>query len=376
MIRRPPRSTLFPYTTLFRSIFEKECKTLRDAGFDVWLIHAGDGDGTCVFEGISIRSIAGTKTYFSRITIGLYRFLTATLKSKADIVHFHDPELLLIAPLLRLFGKIVIYDVHEDYRSVMSNRPKIPYLLRSFAPLLYGCVERIMGAACAGFVLADKQIAPYYPENSSVIVRNYPNFPISKIGKSSARAKSADMNLVYAGGLTQSRGLSQMIGAVNHIWNQTELRPVLHLAGKMTPEQRRTAIGSAPDGALKLHGLLKLSEVYVLYKKTNLALCLLQPTPAYRDALPVKILEYAAAGLPVVASDFERLRQEEISEICLFVDPTNTKNIADTIIQAYSSQDQLETMRKHGPEIVKKHYRWEEEGQKLISFYQRLLRKS
>src|SRR5258707_2609722 len=25
MIRRPPRSTLFPYTTLFRSIFEEDC---------------------------------------------------------------------------------------------------------------------------------------------------------------------------------------------------------------------------------------------------------------------------------------------------------------------------------------------------------------
>src|SRR2546430_11482320 len=25
MIRRPPRSTLFPYTTLFRSVFERDC---------------------------------------------------------------------------------------------------------------------------------------------------------------------------------------------------------------------------------------------------------------------------------------------------------------------------------------------------------------
>src|SRR5260370_30143381 len=27
MIRRPPRSTLFPYTTLFRSVFQPECLT-------------------------------------------------------------------------------------------------------------------------------------------------------------------------------------------------------------------------------------------------------------------------------------------------------------------------------------------------------------
>src|SRR2546430_6520380 len=29
MIRRPPRSTLFPYTTLFRSTGEKGCQSLR-----------------------------------------------------------------------------------------------------------------------------------------------------------------------------------------------------------------------------------------------------------------------------------------------------------------------------------------------------------
>src|SRR3712207_7256649 len=29
MIRRPPRSTLFPYTTLFRSIFKKEHELVR-----------------------------------------------------------------------------------------------------------------------------------------------------------------------------------------------------------------------------------------------------------------------------------------------------------------------------------------------------------
>src|SRR3712207_7299627 len=51
MIRRPPRSTLFPYTTLFRSDVqdfiwckakeEEKAAALRDAGFDMSI----DGDG-------------------------------------------------------------------------------------------------------------------------------------------------------------------------------------------------------------------------------------------------------------------------------------------------------------------------------------------
>src|SRR3712207_7010459 len=48
MIRRPPRSTLFPYTTLFRSqeahlVAEADRRALREAGFDeeeIWDIAA------------------------------------------------------------------------------------------------------------------------------------------------------------------------------------------------------------------------------------------------------------------------------------------------------------------------------------------------
>src|SRR2546430_7513765 len=38
MIRRPPRSTLFPYTTLFRSV-AKEAVFLSEATIDVWEQH-------------------------------------------------------------------------------------------------------------------------------------------------------------------------------------------------------------------------------------------------------------------------------------------------------------------------------------------------
>src|ERR1044072_8419008 len=44
MIRRPPRSTLFPYTTLFRSIFHLRAELDR-AGFDKVKIVASSGFG-------------------------------------------------------------------------------------------------------------------------------------------------------------------------------------------------------------------------------------------------------------------------------------------------------------------------------------------
>src|SRR2546422_4738276 len=53
MIRRPPRSTLFPYTTLFRSegrLFRQRCRCaglLRRAA-----LHAGDANGRAEFAAV------------------------------------------------------------------------------------------------------------------------------------------------------------------------------------------------------------------------------------------------------------------------------------------------------------------------------------
>src|SRR3712207_7840345 len=45
MIRRPPRSTLFPYTTLFRSAEARGCSSLHLVGDAHHLVGRGDGLG-------------------------------------------------------------------------------------------------------------------------------------------------------------------------------------------------------------------------------------------------------------------------------------------------------------------------------------------
>src|SRR2546422_7777056 len=63
MIRRPPRSTLFPYTTLFRSILK------RRQGFDQFFVQRGE----IVRKGGQERARRGTGENDRRLTAGFER---------------------------------------------------------------------------------------------------------------------------------------------------------------------------------------------------------------------------------------------------------------------------------------------------------------
>src|SRR3712207_8647020 len=60
MIRRPPRSTLFPYTTLFRSVEAAAPKPIWffPARHDYWLVQTGDGWAAHVAGAIGVSTHA------------------------------------------------------------------------------------------------------------------------------------------------------------------------------------------------------------------------------------------------------------------------------------------------------------------------------
>src|SRR5256885_4547838 len=66
MIRRPPRSTLFPYTTLFRSIIERQREGQHPAGDDR---REDDGQGD-VEEGLHRRGAKIHRRLFQRTVKG------------------------------------------------------------------------------------------------------------------------------------------------------------------------------------------------------------------------------------------------------------------------------------------------------------------
>src|SRR2546430_9509138 len=87
MIRRPPRSTLFPYTTLFRS--EKQIMGDELDVFELYLdsrLHPSQ-----YWERKTKRSEEHTSELQSQSNL-VCRLLLEKKKNKESLLHFHDPR--------------------------------------------------------------------------------------------------------------------------------------------------------------------------------------------------------------------------------------------------------------------------------------------
>ena len=105
-------------------IFHKECKSLAALGHDVGLIACHDRDE--VIDGVRIVAIDRPRDRLDRIVRVGWRLYRAAVRERAEVYHFHDPELLWVGALLRLRGVRVIYDVHEDVSKQIMSKHWIP----------------------------------------------------------------------------------------------------------------------------------------------------------------------------------------------------------------------------------------------------------
>lgn len=347
-------------------IFHKECRSLARAGFDVTLIAPHDG-GDLARDGVLLRAIPLPKSRKERMTRTLGTIYRTAVDADAEIYQFHDPELLPVGMLLKLRGKKVIYDVHEDYSSNMRKQ-WIPPMLQSAASLGVKVCEGSMGSVCDRIVAATPKIASQFHPSRTVVVQNFPSK--EEFAAVAGRPYGERKNIVlYLGYLADVRGLREMTSAIEIV--NKRLHAELVLAGKMV--QGAQSARYLASSHVREMGVLDRGRVADLLSQARIGICVYHPTPNYYHGQPTKLLEYLAAGLPVVASDFPFYRQVIESCDCgLLVDPLNPKQIADALLTLLRDPKRAEEMGKRGWNAVQERFNWEHESKQLVATYQSL----
>jgi lipopolysaccharide/colanic/teichoic acid biosynthesis glycosyltransferase/glycosyltransferase involved in cell wall biosynthesis len=350
-------------------IFHKECKSLVMAGYDVTLIAPGaNGEVSC--EGVKVQALPQPRNRLERMTRTVWLVYQAARRENADIYHFHDPELLLVGALLKKQGKRVIYDVHEDFASDVSNKRWIPALLRGPLSMAVGASERTFTADFDRVIAVTPTIASKFPAGKTRLVRN---FPWSQEFRASGSVpyEKREAIAVYVGGLSDVQGLREMRQAVELAAKEIPIRLVV--AGWLN---HGVKAGFQRDGESRLveyMGRLGRSEVAELLARAKVGLFLLHPLPCKVNGLPSKLFEYMAAGLPVVASDFPYWRKLiERAECGLFVNPLSPAAAAEALVWLFRHPAEAAQMGQNGRRAVAENYNWERESECLIATYAEL----
>lgn len=347
----------------------RECASLAEAGYDVVLI-AANGDVGDVPPGVRLHRVPPANGRLERMTKTIWSVYRAALEERADIYHFHDPELMGVGLALRMHGAQVVFDVHERIPQDIIDKHWIPKPLRLPLSLTSRVLLRAMHRCYSAVVAADPSIARYFPRRRTVIVSNYPRLEeLRSEAETPADFSQRPRAAVYLGAITELRGLGEMLAAAA----SDELSPGIRivLAGRFeTPELLERAKQSPGWSNVDYVGFCRRDDVARLFSGVRAGLLVLQAAANFAEAEPTKLYEYLGAGLPVIISESMSASAIVRENDCgIVVKPHDIGAIARAISFLNDNPGIAQAMGERGRRLVMENYQWKSEANKLTQLY-------
>jgi len=358
-------------------IFHKECVSLAAHSFDVTLL-ISDGKGDQVSRGILIKDIGKYPGFWKRIFFEPFRFLIKALKQRADIYHFHDPELIVMGFMLKLVGKKVIYDIHEDYTTALTDRNYIHPVIAKFISKIYHVIEKGLSVGNEK-IIAERYYKKRFPNSTPIL--NYPRLEKEDVSISYASPGMPERKkeLLYTGNITEERGAIHHAELLKQI-SDFRLTCVGHCSYEVYEKIKRCLGDDVERLSLKgLNYYVPFSEIKKEYKKDKYlaGLAVFPETNHYYQKEITKLFEYMQAGLPVVCSDFPAWKNIiEGAQCGLTIDPENEGQLKEAVNYLKDNPGVARQMGINGREAVFTTYNWESQEKKLVEFYRTILKSS
>ena len=352
----------------------READSLAHAGLGPVALFVQDGNGDAREAGGKVRIVdtgPAPGGRLARMTLGVWRMGRAVHGLRPRVVHFHDPELMILGLVLKCLGYRVVYDVHEDLPRQVLTKYWIPAIARRPVAWAAAVTEWLAARVFDAIVAAEPKIAGRFPVHKTVLVRNYP-IADELVKPETIPYDKRPPHFAYIGGISTLRGILEITSALS-LTEKKDTR--LRLAGVFQPAGLKAEVETLPGWQqVEYSGWADRAQVADILGSVRAGLAILHPTPKYLDAWPTKMFEYMSVGLPVIVSDFPLWRRIVDDAGCgLLVDPLDQQAIAGAMQWVLDHPAEAAAMGRRGRTAVEKDYNWETEVEKLVALYDKLL---
>ena len=357
-------------------VFKKQAVSLESSGYEVSLIARmpKDHDGS-TFNAIKlIRSKLSDEGKLFRILL-IYKVFFQALNCKSDLYHLHNPNTIPIVFLLRLFGKKVIYDTHEDFSQRLLFREWIPNHLRKVSCRLVSLLERITGKVSNGAIGTQPAVVRRLG-NKAILIGNQPRYnenlfkQVDKI-KHSLKYDNSVFRLVYLGSINRSRGISDIVNALEIINKKSSVR--LWLLGEIANDYMQELKVLQGWKYVDYLGCLEQEVAFSYVSMSDLGVIYIHDVGDHAFTDPNKLYEYMTFGTPFIASDFnhwkDKLRGFEAGS---FISPNAPRLFANKVIELIDKPNIRKTMGESGLLYVSQN-NWDIEFEKLKKLYSEII---
>ncbi|MBN1297510.1 glycosyltransferase, partial [bacterium] len=295
----------------------------------------------------------------------------------ADVFHFHDPDLLPWMVLLKIMGRSVVYDSHENF-IVRFYQWSLPGWLRSPLARIFRSCERWSVRRFDGFIAPDHHIYSLFEADcrDGAVIRN--THDLDRLDAEVVRQPRDPFPVLYTSGSNlPDRHCEEMIRAMPIILNELP-NCRLRFAGYYDRDYK--------DYLKRLARELNVSEQLDLWDaepyfthfgrsfRATVGCIFLQNNPKNRNANSNRLFEYMYCGLPVLAENLPGPRSVVESEQCgLIIDSSHPEAIAEAFVYLVKHPEVAQEMGARGERAVRARYHYGVDLKELTALYSRII---
>ncbi|MEU5883221.1 glycosyltransferase family 4 protein [Spirillospora sp. NPDC047279] len=322
-------------------ILHRQIRALLDAGHEVTYIAPFRACNVTPWRKISPVDVPASTGRRRAAALRAAHRALAEHAAYADLVLLHDPVLLVSLPRA-VRRRPVVWDVREDTAAALGP------LLRPFARRLESRGERRHR-----LLLAEEGLGAHFRGSHPVV-------PDTTYVADTPPAAPAGGRAVYVGRLSADRGAGDMIELARRLAAEGVM---VELIGPADPEVRPALRAAQREGILRWYGFVPNDRALRIAEGATAGLALLRDGTR---AVPAKVMEYMAHGIPVITTP-NPAAAEVVKDSGIVVPFGDAGAAADAVLRLSGDAALRAQLGKNGHETAREHFQWSADAERFVA---------